>query len=174
MRVKIRKLKKKLKLNKYPDLQKHNKIRQGKFSEYRKKYIGPYSQNFKGYKNLVKGAERYDAVMVGSDQLWTPAGIKSKFYNLIFVPEGIRKISFATSFGVSSVPKNQKNMTAFFLNRIDYLSVREVAGAKLIHELTGREAVVALDPTLLLTGEEWKAMFPEKKIVEGDYIFAYL
>ena len=173
MKGKITTFEKKQTLKKYPEAYQGDNTRRECLAEYRKKYIGPYSEVYRGYENLTKGAENYDAVIVGSDQLWTPAGIKSKFYNLLFVPDHIKKISFATSFGVSHVPDNQKKMTAEYLRRIDYISVRETRGAEIVKELTGRDAVVALDPTLLFTGDEWKSIFPEEKIIDGPYIFAY-
>ena len=173
MKGKIATFEKNQTLKKYPEAYQGDNTRRKCFAEYRKKYIGPYSEFYRGYENLAAGAENYDAVIVGSDQLWTPAGIKSKFYNLLFVPDHIKKISFATSFGVSHVPDNQKKMTAEYLRRIDYISVRETRGAEIVKELTGRDAVVALDPTLLFTGDEWKSIFPEEKIIDGPYIFAY-
>lgn len=173
MSGKIMDLKKKRKMNQHPEVKKRDAERLALFAKYRKKNIGPYSPVYKGYGNLVKGAENYDVVMVGSDQLWTPAGIKSKFYNLLFVPDRIKKISFATSFGVSKVPSNQVKMTTKYLNRIEHLSVRETTGAKIVKDLTGKDATVALDPTLLLTGDEWREVFPDKSLVEGKYIFAY-
>lgn len=165
--------KKKIKLKRYKDVELENQVRANRFSEYRKKYIGPYSHVYKGYKNLNIGAQNYDAVMVGSDQLWTPAGIKSKFYNLIFVPNDIRKISFATSFGVNNIPNSQRRMTSYYLNRIDYLSVREINAQRIVKDLTGKESVIALDPTLVLSGSEWGKIFPKKQIIDGPYIFAY-
>lgn len=164
---------KKMKMKKHPEINEANKRRLNRFAEYRKEYIGPYSAVYKGYSNLVKASANYDAVMVGSDQLWTPAGIQSRFYNLLFVKDEIRKISFATSFGVVEVPNNQKKLTTQYLNRIDCLSVRENSGAELVKKLTGRDAVVALDPTLLLTGEEWEEIFPNKTSEREPYIFAY-
>ena len=85
MKGKIENFLKNQKLKKYPELQKGNQKRRKCISRYRRKFIGPYSKVYKGYSNLVKGASDFDAVIVGSDQLWTPAGIKSKFYNLLFV-----------------------------------------------------------------------------------------
>lgn len=160
-------------LKHHPDEYKQNQKRIELFSKYRRQYIGPYSSVFRGYLNLVEGTKTYDAVMVGSDQLWTPAGIKSRFYNLLFVPDNIKKISFATSFGVTSVPKGQRKLTAEYLNRIEYLSVREVSGQKLIKDLTGRDALVALDPTLLFSGDEWNEFFQIQEEQHGKYIFAY-
>ena len=101
MNGKLEAINKKRKLNKHPEIKKKNQERIELIEKYRKQYIGPYSPVYKGFSNLVTGIHNYDAVMVGSDQLWTPAVIKSKFYNLLFVPEHIRKISLATSFGVS-------------------------------------------------------------------------
>ena len=161
------------KIKSYPEIAEQCKVRNGAIDKYRKKYIGPYSDIYKGYKRLVEGAHNYDAIVVGSDQLWTPAGIKSKFYNLLFVPDEIRKVSFATSFGVGEIPSAQKKLTAKYLERIEYLSVRELRGAKIIKELTGRDATVALDPTLLFSGEEWRTIFPANEYEGEPYIFAY-
>ena len=173
MKGKIDSFQKQRKLRKYPEIKKANSERNRCIAEYRKQYIGPYSTIYKGYSNLVKGVEKYDAVIVGSDQLWTPAGIKSKFYNLLFVPDQIKKISFATSFGVGEIPNGQKKLTAQYLKRIEDISVRETRGAEIVKELTGREATVALDPTLLFTGDDWRQIFVEKRIIDEPYIFAY-
>lgn len=173
MKGKLEGYRKNQKLKNYPDVQTGNKIRNQYIEKYRKKYIGPYSMIYKGYNNLVENTYNYDAIIVGSDQLWTPAGIKSKFYNLLFVPDQIKKISFATSFGVNKVPKSQRKMTSKYLGRIDCISVREIKGAEIVKELTGKEAIVALDPTLLYTGDEWKAIFPVERIIDEPYILAY-
>ena len=173
MKGKIESFEKKRKLKNFPKLQRGNAVRNNCIANYRKQFIGPYSKIYKGYDNLVKGAVNYDAVVVGSDQLWTPAGIKSKFYNLLFVPDKIKKVSFATSFGVGEVPSSQRKMTAQYLERIDSISVRETRGAEMVKELTGREVTVALDPTLLFTGEEWRSIFPEYRVIKEPYILAY-
>ena len=92
MNGKLETYKKNRKLRNYPELQKKEAHRKQLFEDYRRKYIGPYSPVYKGYSNLHKGIENYNSVMVGSDQLWTPAGIQSKFYNLLFVPDTLKCI----------------------------------------------------------------------------------
>lgn len=173
MNGKIEDLKKIRNLEKHLEIKKKNNERLKCIENYRKTHIGPYSKVYKGYKSLQEGAKNYDAVMVGSDQLWTPAGIQSKFYNLLFVPEDVRKIAFATSFGVVEIPKNQVEMTKEYLRRIQFLSVRENSGAAIVKKLTGRDIVVAADPTLLFSGKEWLSFFEYKRMVEKPYIFAY-
>ena len=100
----------------------------------------------------------YDAVIVGSDQIWNT--------NFTFINENFflpfkqaNKIAFSASFGVDSIPYDQKIVDC--LKDFKALSVREEAGAKIIKELTGRDATVLVDPTMLLTVEEWRKV--EKK-----------
>lgn len=81
--------------------------------------------------------------------------------------------NYRTSFGVTEIPKDQIKLTKQYINRIDFLSVREVSGQKIIKKLTEREAVIAVDPTLLFDGEEWLEIFEYEKQSEKPYIFAY-
>ena len=127
-----------------------------------------------GYRALQKSVENYDAILVGSDQLWFPAGLPTNFYNLMFVPEGKRKVAYSTSFGVASIPFYQKRRTIEYLNRIDYIAIREQSGQKLIKDLTARDVEVVLDPTLLLTRDEWERAVPDNVVVPSGYIFCYL
>lgn len=160
--------------NDHPDIKEKIQERRKIFCEYRNKYIGPYSPVYRGYLRLKSAAKSYDNVIVGSDQLWNPAGLESGFYNLLFVPDNVNKISFATSFGVSSISKAQQRATKHYLDRINHISVREQRGKEIVKSLTGRDALVALDPTLLYTGEEWKSFFPNSSLYDEPYIFAYL
>lgn len=118
-------------------------------------------------------AERYSAVVVGSDQLWLPANIVADYYTLSFVPQSVNSIAYATSFGQSSLPKDIGLKAAGFLQRIRHIGVREESGQQLIKKLTGRNVPVVCDPTLLFTGEEWMAIQQEAPIIQGKYILCY-
>nr|WP_243164678.1 polysaccharide pyruvyl transferase family protein [Catenibacillus scindens] len=126
-----------------------------------------------GYEKLKKGAERYEAVITGSDQLWSPAGLPTNFFNLMFVPDKIRKISYASSFGVKQIPWYQIKRTAYYLNRIDYISMRENRGAEIVKELTGRKVPVILDPVFMFDKSGWEKLIPVNKEFNHPYIFAY-
>lgn len=166
-------LKKKQALKKYPEINLKNKERESAFKRFQEKYYRQFSPVYYGYDELCKYASDYDSVVVGSDQLWTPGGLATNFYNLMFVPDDVNKISYATSFGVSSIPWYQKKRTKEYLRRINYLSVREVKGAQIVNEVSGLTAKVVVDPTLLLTKEEWAEAVPEKRLIEEPYIFCY-
>lgn len=116
----------------------------------------------------------YDAYICGSDQIWNPTYKSTgSAYFLQFAPE-YKRIAFAPSFGLSSLPDSLHAIYKEWLNGIPYLSVREEQGAKIIKELTGRDALVVPDPTLCLTRKQWGQV--EKKpsfIDDKQYVLTY-
>lgn len=127
----------------------------------------------KGYADLQELASKYDAVIVGSDQMWSPDVSFSNFLSLRFAPIGVRRISYATSTGVSKYPWYVKRQAKQFLSEIDYLSVREDAGYNIIKEITGRKAVIVADPTYLLTKQEWLEIIPNGQVTQKGYVFSF-
>lgn len=166
-------LQKKISKMKYPDYKKNARIRDDKFREFQQEFFNEKVRVCKGYKELKKAAEDYNVVLVGSDQMWSPSGLATNFYNLMFVPDRIRKVSYASSFGVSKIPAYQNKRTAEFLKRIDYLSVREEAAVRIVSELTNRRAELVVDPTMLLSRKEWNDFAVKDRLVKAPYIFAY-
>ena len=93
-------------------------------------------------------AEKYSAVLVGSDQLWLPANIAADYYTLSFVPDSVNTIAYATSFGQSQLPRASERAAMKFLSCIRHIGVREKSGQKIVAKLTGRRVPVVADPTL--------------------------
>lgn len=89
---------KKLKLKMRPQLENDNNLRNACLAKFSKERFTNLSPIYYGYDQLCKESAKYDAVMVGSDQLWAPGGITSNFYNLMFADENTTKISYAASF----------------------------------------------------------------------------
>ena len=170
---KYEELKKKNGMKKHPEFARQDAIRMQAFARFKKKSFTKFSSTFVGYKKLCEGAERYDAVVTGSDQLWSPAGLPTNYYNLMFVPDHVRKISYASSFGVSQIPWYQKRRTAQFLKRLDFISMRENRGAEIVKELTGKSVPTILDPVFQFDLRGWEKLIPVKKVIDEPYIFAY-
>lgn len=152
------------------ELGKNIQIRDRKFEEFVKNF--KLSKAYEKMEDVCQEGN-YTDVLVGSDQLWLPVNIVADYYTLNFVPEKVNKISFATSFGVSQIPEKYKKQYQTFLNRIEHVSVREDSGVKLVKELTGKEAKLVCDPTLLFNEEEWRSIQEEKRLMEEKYIFCY-
>lgn len=174
IRTRVRRKNKNKKMDTYPEIKDSIKIRNSYFDNFRKSRFTKVSKPYNTFKELQNAAKNYSAVLIGSDQLWVPKGYSTGFFNLLFVPENVPKLAYATSFGVSEIPKNKRKAAKYFLNRMDYISVRELRASEMIKELTGREVPTVVDPTILFTGEEWKEIITEKKVVENEkYIFCY-
>ena len=124
-----------------------------------------------GYDNLVKAGEKYDAVLIGSDQKWLPGFSFWKPLTFRFVSDKVRRISYATSLGVSKYPKYCWPTARKAWRSMDYLSVREEQGAEIIRQVCGNdiEVEVVADPTYLLSKEKWEEVVPiEKKTDDID------
>lgn len=141
---------------------------------YKQKKLIPLFHEYIGYYALHKGSLNYDAVIVGSDQVWTPMSLPNKFFNLLFVDDSVRKVAYASSFGVSEIPPFQRKATGTYLDRFYKIGVREERGKEIVEELSHQKATVVADPTLLLTREEWETEISDARPHESEpYIFCY-
>jgi hypothetical protein len=115
----------------------------------------------------------YEAFVCGSDVIWHPTyHLDKKDDFLGFAPEG-RRIAFAPSFGASEISEDRAELFKKWINQIDYLSVRDKSGAKIIKDLTGKDAKVLMDPTLCVDAEEWRKIEKKPKNADGKYVFCY-
>lgn len=122
---------------------------------------------------LGRAAHGYSVFVVGSDQLWLPSNIEADYYTLNFVPDDVPKIALATSFGISRLPKRQARKAAQFLKRIDFCSVREQSGQRIVKKLADRDVPVVCDPTILFIAEDWATITEPERLVSEPYMFCY-
>lgn len=128
----------------------------------------------KEYLDLKK-ADRCHLYCAGSDQVWNPTCGRSGMFNYLGFAEYDRTFSYAASFGIEEIPEQYKEDVRRGLNHIKFISVREDAGKRIVEELIGRTDVqVLVDPTMLLTTQEWDAVAekPKRKLPE-KYLLTY-
>ena len=128
------------------------------------------------HRKAIEISDKYDFFSVGSDQVWNYKWYKgddcSRF--LLSFADSPNKISFSSSFGVELIDGNWQEVYANELSKFKAISVREKAGAEIIKKLTGRDVPVIVDPTLLLTKEDWyKISKKPKGVEENGYILTY-
>ena len=164
---------KKMMLKLHPQLAQDNAVRNAAFDKFSQSRFKKLSPVYYGYEQLKEQSKKYTAVMVGSDQLWSPSGITSNFYFLLFADNNTVKISYATSFGVSQINPRYHKIYNTFLNRLNFISVRENSGKKIVEELSLNKAEVVCDPVILLDAEQWLKEIPNKRLYDEPYIFAY-
>lgn len=118
-------------------------------------------------------SENFDYYIVGSDQVWNPDALRNSTQHLLsFVPKE-KRISLSASFGVSEIPDNMKEMYSKYLSEMKAISVREEAGVKIVKELTGRDATLLVDPTMLLTKYEWIEVENKEMVLPKKYLLLY-
>lgn len=124
---------------------------------------------------FVKG-NSMDAVIVGSDQVWRTGFAMGYGYNyfLDFVPAGVRKLSYAASFGLSQWEYNDEQTQRIrqLLSDFKAISVREDEGVKLCKDNLEVAAEHVLDPTMLLQAGDYTSI-TSSRLVEKDYVFVY-
>lgn len=117
-------------------------------------------RNFRQSRRTYDAAEaralcgRYAAVICGSDQIWAP-NVFDPVYMLEGVSDGVRKVSYAASIGLSDIPEGLRLRYRELLSGFDAVSVREEQARTLLHDKLGIEAACVLDPTFLLTRADW-------------------
>lgn len=124
---------------------------------------------------LVALGRRYDAVICGSDQVWSPYITDSdRSYFLDFCGAETKRVAYAPSFGVVTFPEGFEEAIAPELNKFHALSAREEPGKELVERLTGRETPLVTDPTWLVDASEWEAMAQPHPAADGAYVLYFV
>lgn len=147
----------------------------------KRKFKAFYKQNLvlteKAYdrESIVKEPPLYDVYIAGSDQVWNPRFIGDDVnFMLSFTPPDARRISYAASIAADTMDGAMKERYASCLSCFHAISVRERSGVDIIKELTGKDATVCCDPTLLLGREAWDALAAQSRCkMDGKYILVY-
>lgn len=149
-----------------------------KLTNFKKKYF-KFTRLYKHLDELKKEDwSDYDLFIVGSDQVW-----KAKYtlgdstFLLSFVPNDKKRISIASSFASNTIPENFYERYKKYLNKFNAISVRESNGIDIIKKQLklNIEPKLILDPTLLLSKEEWLKSIPRSNFKKKKkYILLYM
>lgn len=124
--------------------------------------------------------ERYDIVLVGSDQVWRPS-YSANIYNYFLdfkkdVNSPLKGVAYAASFGIDKwqfdpfqTKKCRELMCGF-----SAVSVRELDAIKMCKEYLGVSSEMVLDPTLLLDGNEYMRMCGASDSFGGKGVLRYI
>lgn len=108
-----------------------------------------------------------NGIIVGSDQVWRECyspNIEDYFAG--FIPDDYRclKIAYSASFGTSNAPISDFHLKKCIklAQKFDAISVREEFGIELLNRRFGINATLTIDPTLMLSTNEYKRLYDEK------------
>lgn len=121
----------------------------------------------------------FEAVIVGSDQCWRPMYSPNIYtYYLDFLKDNkeIKKLAYAASFGTDQweYTEEQTARCKKLIQQFDLVTVREKAAVNLVAEKLNKDAEFVLDPTLLLSKEDYMELFAGKNLPNNKGIYTYI
>ena len=152
------------------------------FEDFRDRYISSTPDTY-SYIDLKNKMVEVDALIVGSDQVWnnwfkncTRNVNQINTYFLNFGSKKTKRISYAASWGTTTLPTEFINMARDLLHRFDYVSVREKSGVELCSECGRDDAEWVCDPTFLLKPNIYRKLIEENDIrkQEKPFIMLYM
>ncbi len=130
---------------------------------------------FTSLDSLKNNKFDYDCCISGSDQIWNIKPIDFDWaYYLEFI-SNCKKISYASSFGPIKQEWSNEDYLRIKndLKQYDSISVREQGSYDNVKKITNINPEINVDPTMLLSAEEWDKIVDKNKFQQGDYIFLY-
>lgn len=135
-------------------------------------------QSLDGFARQSKKGQ-YEGYIVGSDQCWRPK--YNSFIPAMFLSfardKDVKRIAYAASFGTDTweFTPEMASLCAPLAQKFDLVTVREDSGVKLCKEYLGVEATQVLDPTMLLTKEDYiRLIEAEKESKSAGTLFNYI
>ena len=123
------------------------------------------------FHDIYEVNTEFNGFICGSDQIWNPSYLRDSYF-LTFVEEGKPKIAYAASIGRDHLEQDEFDYIMGRIGDFTAISVRETAASRMLGESALRPIHVVLDPTLLLSRDEWNQV-AEKYHVQDKYVFAY-
>lgn len=119
-----------------------------------------------------------DAIIVGSDQVWRPM----YNYNILDMyldfakTYRIKRIAYAASFGTDfwEYNKRQEFVCKSLISKFDAISVRENTGVYLCENYLNVNAEHVIDPTLLLSSDDYNQLIKLDYKKDNKLLFAYI
>ena len=150
------------------------KVLKSKYRDFHQKYI-PTSKNTYYANTIFDSENAYDLFIVGSDQTWSSfcnTNINTPNY-LSFIKDSKKKRAYAPSLGSVHITDEYKKKLRLELSDFEYLSCREYENSKMLSVFLNKEVKHVLDPTLLLSSDEWSFIEQPIKMPE-HYVLCYI
>lgn len=144
------------------------------FNCFRKDYLNicePVLKNLESFREYLCKND-YQCMIVGSDQVWNPyINGHDEAYFLNLPGFSGKRIAYAASFGISTIPEDYKKQIRDLLKTFNSISVREETAKNILNDF-GICSTVTLDPVFLLN-DEWEQLINLKPIFSQKYILCY-
>lgn len=117
-------------------------------------------------ESVIDAVRQFDAIVVGSDQVWRATMSDIPTYFLSFTKAiNVKRIAYAASFGTDDLNEYSKmdmKIASESIKLFDAVSVREKSGVHLCRDYFKMDAVHVLDPTMLLSKDDYLKLIEEE------------
>lgn len=133
------------------------------------------TRKYNSEKELQDEPPELDVYITGSDQVWNYNISEKKInaYTLNFGRGNVKRISYAASIGTDELNEQYKEDYINNIKKLDAISVREQKAKEYLQNVINKEIEVTLDPTLLMTKQEWENCFDLSGKEKEKYILGY-
>lgn len=140
------------------------------FNEFIEQYFEKTS--LVGDADVENLARNFDVFVCGSDQVWNPNSL-TKLYLLDFnLPTRVKRVSYAASISRNALSDREKSIMVPAINKFDHVSVREITAENILKKLGVKNISTVLDPTLLLSSQDWDNVSCAR-IIQEPYVLVY-
>lgn len=134
-----------------------------------------HSAKYYTLKSVYTEDMPYDVYVAGSDQIWNY--MHTDYLDVYFLEFANRfnakKIAYAASLSVPDIPTRLHAEYKKYFENMDHIAVRELNGKTIVEKYSSKKATVVLDPTLLISKQEWKTNVANE-IKKGEkYVLIY-
>lgn len=143
------------------------------YNSYLSKYV-QVSKTIYAKDDFMSACPKANVYVTGSDQVWNSKhneGLDRRYYFDGF-PDDAVKIAYSSSIGREELDVEEYAEVRRMLGSYKAISVREASAGRLIEGM-GYRAIHLLDPTFMLTRENWKN-YMSKRLVKEPYLIVYL
>lgn len=117
-----------------------------------------YKLNLAPYMSLNDSSD-YDAIILGSDQIWSPELTGGNYDDVYFGDNAKCKIiSYAASSRTTKLTEAQRTYLKTHLQQIDVISVRETSLNKLLQPLVNKPITTVIDPSILPDAKDYELL----------------
>lgn len=144
------------------------------FGDFLEKNVSLSPWRYFSEEELENNVPFADYFCVGSDQMWNPEynhGIEEPYF-LSFVSDKSKCFTFSTSIGKEQLFKDELENIISRIKDFRGISVREKSAKDMLEAEGLCNVRHIIDPTLLLTAEEWEELAAPREI-EGKYLLVY-
>lgn len=148
--------------------------RKREFDCFSNRYLKVTQRSYRSFEELQSDPPQADIIFAGSDQIWNTFfrnGKDPAFY-LQFAPKGCIRAAYAASFATETIANKWKPQIKRWLGELDFISVREISGVKIVQELGINRAVQVVDPVFLLDRHHW-SMVAYDIPMKRPYVLVY-